>query len=159
MVHFPELYMIVTGFVSAMVSIFWASILLFFLLSLWSILAVIFLHPLVVELAASTTLYDGCERCPRAFSTVMQSNLTFLQCIIAGDSWGTFAVPLIENYPLTIPIFVGIVATISLGICNLILAVIVDSAAAARDEDKKLQLKIQEQMEVKTLAELTRVCA
>ena len=38
--------------------------------------------------------------------------LTFTQYIIAGDSWGSDAIPVIGNYPLTLITFVGILATI-----------------------------------------------
>lgn len=45
------------------------------------------LHPVNVRVAERGD-YEGCERCIRAYSSVLTSNLTFMQQILAGDSWG-----------------------------------------------------------------------
>ena len=37
---------------------------------------------------AKEITYDGCDRCPDAFASVFDSLLTFIQTILAGDSWG-----------------------------------------------------------------------
>jgi hypothetical protein len=42
--------------------------------------------------------------------------------VIAGDSWGTIAVPVIEAYPGTAFIFVGSLLTLVFGVLNLIVA-------------------------------------
>lgn len=49
------------------------------------------------ERVASKGLYDGCERCPRAFKSTFNSALTFTQQIVTGDSWGTISIPVIEE--------------------------------------------------------------
>jgi len=80
---YKELYMIIFGFMSAMKAIIWASLLLFFLLTIWAIFAVELLHPVARDLAAEGAFEGtGCNRCGRAFSSVMESNLTFVQTII-----------------------------------------------------------------------------
>merc|ERR1719359_2715100 len=107
-------------------------------LMMWSIVTVELVHPLNEEIAKEG-LYDGCDRCPRAFASVAQAMLTFIQTIIAGDSWGTLALPLIEKQPWTALIFMSVLLTVQLGLLNLILAVIVDRAAEARAQDTELQ--------------------
>jgi len=104
------------------------------MLTLWSVIAVEVLHPINVRLA-DKGLYSDCTRCPRAFSTVMNSNLTFIQQIVAGDSWGQISVPIIEEEPLSALLFFGVMITINLGVLNLVLTVIVDIAQTAREQD------------------------
>jgi len=52
---------------------------------------------------------------------------------VAGDSWGAISVPVIENHPWMGVILISIVFTVSLGLMNLMLAVIVERAAEARE--------------------------
>merc|ERR1719183_241950 len=124
-----------------MKAIFWAAIMILLMLMMWSIVTVELFHPLNLKLAEGGT-YDGCDRCPRAFESVAQSTLSLIQTIIAGDSWGMTALPIIENHPWTVMVFGAILLTVQLGLMNLVLAVIVDSAAEARAQDKALQLKL-----------------
>lgn len=133
----PELRLMVAGLVGAMHSIFWGVVFLSFALLIWSVLAVQYIHPLNQDLTDKGVWRDlGCERCPRAFESVFQSFLTFLQQIVAGDSWGLVTVPLIEHYPPTIIYFVAVLASVGLAILNLILGVVVNVATAARDDYK-----------------------
>lgn len=50
---------------------------------------------------------------------------TSARTVIAGDSWGEIAVPVIEAHPSTALIFVGAYLTIVFGVLNLIVAVVV----------------------------------
>jgi len=136
---FKELHMMLAGFVSAMKALMWASVMLTIMLTFWSILAVEIAHPINMRLA-ERDMYVGCERCPRAFSSVMHANLTFLQQIIAGDSWGQVSVPIIEEEPLIALFFFAVLLTVNFGLLNLVLTVIVDSAQAARDADEQRKL-------------------
>ena len=54
---------------------------------------------------------------------VMEANLLLFQTVIAGDSWGKIAVPVIHAAPATVMIFVGSQLTIVFGVLNLIVAV------------------------------------
>ena len=40
-------------------------------------------------------------------SQVMNANLLIFKTVIAGDSWGEVAVPVIQEFPLAIVIFMG----------------------------------------------------
>jgi len=74
----------------------------------------------------------------------MNSNLLLFKTVIAGDSWGSLAVPVIENHPATAIIWVGSQLTLVFGVLNLIVAVVVDTFADARDRDI---LNLAEEME------------
>merc|ERR1719440_1045216 len=89
----------------------------------------------MVDVDKASSSWDNCERCVRSFSSVMAANLTFFQTIIAGDSWGKVAIPVTEAYPLASIIFVGSLFSIVVGIMNLIVAVLVDTASEAREKD------------------------
>ena len=85
----------------------------------WAMLIVEIIHPYVLELHE---IFIDCEQCTRATSTVMQANLLLFKTVIAGDSWGQIAVPVIESHPETSIIFVGSLLTLVFGVLNLIVA-------------------------------------
>lgn len=126
----------------AMRAIVWAFFILFFMLTFCSILAVHVVQPYNEEVA-KTGVYEGCGRCPRAFKTVMDANLTFLQTIVAGDSWGRVSVPIMEMFPWTAVLFSAMLISITLGAMNLILTCIVDKAMESRENDKNFQLHLK----------------
>jgi len=143
---FKELAMILRGFVRAFAAIFWGIILILLLLTVWSILAVQIIHPINLDVASKTPgPYDGCIRCKDAFSSVFASLVTFFQTVVAGDSWGTVAVPIIEHEPISGIFFLCVLVSVSLAIMNLILAVIVDSSQDSKSDIQEEQLIEQQQ--------------
>lgn len=136
---FRELYLMMQGLVSAIRSIIFATFLIAVVLILWSIMAVEFVHMANVELSDEGT-YGDCSDvfCRNAFSSVWVSSLTFLKGIVAGDSWGQLSYPLIIKRPGTAFVLMGSLLMVQLGLLNLIVAVIVDRAAAARENDEEL---------------------
>ena len=50
----------------------------------------------------------------------MNANLLLFKTVIAGDSWGEIAVPVIEQHPATAVIFMGSLLTLVFGVLNLI---------------------------------------
>ncbi|CAE7926007.1 FP1, partial [Symbiodinium sp. KB8] len=68
-------------------------------------------------------------------ASIMAANLLLFKTVIAGDSWGTIAVPIIRRQPFTALIFCGSLMTLVFGVLNLIVAVIVDTFAEARERD------------------------
>eukprot|EP00438_Fugacium_kawagutii_P034345 Skav216700 [mRNA] locus=scaffold91:344794:345251:+ [translate_table: standard] len=80
-------------------------------------------HPVIVEIQRDNGAFDDCLQCQRAASSVMDANLLLFKTVIAGDSWGTIAVPVIEAYPGTAFIFVGSMLSLVFGVLNLIVAV------------------------------------
>lgn len=130
--HFPELGFLVEGIVSAFATVAWGMIMVLLILLMWSLLAVQLLHPVNLTVEANG-IYADCSRCPRAFSSVWNSFLTFSQTLVFGDSWGAVALPVIEEAPWTLLIFLLAFASVGLAAMNLILAAIVDSGAQSRE--------------------------
>lgn len=157
MVMFPMLSGMCRDLLGAGQAVCWGCVLLAIVLTVWSILAVQLIHPLVKDLAEQNA-FGECERCPRAFSSVMHSNLTFLQHIVAGDSWGQVTIPIIEAHPWTACFFIPVLVSIGLAIMNVILAVIVESAADCRQNDLVEVMKVKEQHFLTKSKELMVVC-
>merc|ERR1711904_710832 len=58
-ISFKELYSLIVGMSSCLRTLVWAAALVFLMLTMWSIIAVEFLHPYVSDLARNG-LYDDC---------------------------------------------------------------------------------------------------
>mmetsp|Transcript_16727 Transcript_16727/g.36689 ORF Transcript_16727/g.36689 Transcript_16727/m.36689 type:complete len:667 (+) Transcript_16727:34-2034(+) len=114
----------------------WSFVLCFLVMTVWACSAVEVLHPLVNVLVKQGEWSD-CDQCPDAFSTVLRADMTIFQTVVAGDSWGKMATPLMEAYPWTAFIFVGALLTLVFGVLNLVVAVVVDSSAEIRETDIK----------------------
>lgn len=155
---FEELHTMVRLMISSLRTMFWGAVLLFVTITLWSIIAVEFLHPLVKDLAKDGK-FDHCERCGRAFETVFQANLTFFQTLIFGDSWGSTAVVLIEAHPWTAVILVTAGVSLQVLLLNLILTVIVDKAAETHKNDAARNLKKKEMEFAQAKDKLIKCCA
>lgn len=151
LVLFPELNVMVRGLAGAFRAMFWGMILLLLSLTTWGILAVQIIHPLTQDIS--------CEECSDAFKSVTKSMLTFTRHIIAGDSWGTVSVPIIQHYPITYLFFFGVLVSLGMAILNLILAVVIDSAALAR-RDTDCEIARNKEARYRCLSkELLEVCA
>lgn len=134
---FRELYLMMQGLVSALRSIAFGTVLIGVVLTIWSMLAVPLLNNVNRKLALEGQ-YGDCSTCAEAFSTVMMSNLTFMKTIVAGDSWGQIALPLLDEYPLAALIIIPVFISVQLGLVNVVAAVIVDRQAQARVDDESL---------------------
>lgn len=137
-------------------TLFWSSLFLYVSMHIWSTIAVVLLHPLVTELS-DEGMWDACSRCRRSFATVMDSNITFFQTIVAGDSWGVMAIPLIERHPWTAFIMCGALFTLEYGLLQLIVCVIVDCFAEFRESDirqRAIDKRSQELSEKRVLANI-----
>lgn len=128
---FPELRLLMAALMSSMTAIFWGTFLMLLMLLMWSVAAVLIIHPLNKDMQYDIKL---CARCPRAFSSVFQSALTFCQQIIAGENWGAIIIPLIEKHPITAVFFFAVFVTLGMAVMNLILGVIVSVAQQAKDD-------------------------
>lgn len=141
---FRDLYLMLKGMAGAMRAIFFAFLLIVVVLTMFSIAAVEMINPLNKELAAKGA-YPGCDWCELAFSNVFKANLTFFSSILAGDSWGKLAIPLIEANNSTALIIISAFVILELGLLNVIVAVVVDRQAQAREEDKELQHTLKQE--------------
>lgn len=152
---FPELALIVKGLAMSMRVVAWGAIMLSVSLIAFGVFATYVVHPVNVRVAAQGA-YDGCDRCPRAFSSVSASVITLSQTIIAGDSWGQVSIPIIEESPVTGVFFAVSYSIIGLMVLNVILAVVVETASKAAMEDADVLLKNQ-QKEFNHCAERLRI--
>ena len=112
----------------------WSFIFCFVIMTMWAMLMVEFIYPIILELSDTGEFLD-CEHCLEATRSVMHADLLLFKTVIAGDSWGQIAVPVIMYQPLTAIIFMGSLLTLVFGVLNLIVAVVVDTFAEARQRD------------------------
>jgi len=144
LVAFRELYLMMQGLVSAVRAIIFGTLLIVAVLILWSVLAVELVQEENLKLF-NDGAYGDCVRCEVAFATVGHSMMTFISTIIAGDSWGTLALPLIERRPWTALIIIPALLSLELGLLNVVAAVIVDRQAQARQDDEKFLHQMREE--------------
>jgi len=158
-VMFPELNMILRGLFSATRATMWGCVFVFITILTWSILATQIIHPLTQEVVQAGGYSSSCSRCPRAWESVWESALSITQTVLVGDGWGDLIVPIISYYPITIVFFVSTISTTQLLILNLILAVIVERASVAREEDLHEMAVMQAKKAAITQAQLRRSLA
>ncbi|CAE7276448.1 CAC [Symbiodinium sp. CCMP2592] len=145
-----ELQKLVNMLATCLKTLLWSFVFLCLVMTGWAMLMVEIIHPYVLELHE---VFSDCEQCMRATSTVMQANLLLFKTVIAGDSWGQIAVPIIESHPETSIIFVGSLLTLVFGVLNLIVAVVVDTFAEVRENDvvnlaQELEFNIEDDQKI-----------
>lgn len=149
----PEFYLLVSGLFSSFKAIVFGSMILVSVIGFWAVVAVEAFHPVVSSLS-----FAGCQRCDMSFRSVTSAGVTLFQQIVAGDSWGEISIPLIYEAPWTAPILFIIFVTVSLGVMNLILAVIVERATEARENDHERKLKRKDMERNKTMVDFAKLC-
>lgn len=129
-----ELRRLVMMLASCLRILLWSSVFLLIVQTVWGMLAVEFLQPVMRDLIREG-VWSDCDLCQTAFSSVMRANLTLFKTIVAGDSWGVLAEPMIVHDPSTGLIFFGSLLSLVFGVMNLVVAVVVDTAAEQRQKD------------------------
>lgn len=129
-----ELQKLVTMLATCLKALLWCFLFCFVIMTIWAMLLVEIVHPIVQEIYEKDG-FEDCVQCQRATGSVMDANLLLFKTVIAGDSWGLIAVPVIEAYPLTAIIFCGSLLTLVFGVLNMIVAVVVDTFAEVRESD------------------------
>eukprot|EP00439_Symbiodinium_sp_Y106_P048641 s1061_g6.t1 len=126
---FRELQKLIRMLSTCLKTLFWSFIFCFVMMTVWALLIVELVNPLMEE------VFEDCLECQKSTSSVMHANVLLFKTVIAGDSWGQISVPMMEEYPLTAIIFMGSLLTLVFGVMNLIVAVVVDTFAEARQRD------------------------
>jgi len=139
-----ELQKLVIMMATCLKTLLWSFLFCFVIMTVWAMLMVEMVHPLIEKVHSEGIAFMDCAECVTAASSVMHANLLLFKTVIAGDSWGQIAVPVIQEYPATGIIFMGSLLTIVFGVLNLIVAVVVDTFAEARERDV---LNLAEEME------------
>eukprot|EP00435_Cladocopium_sp_Y103_P028072 s65_g7.t1 len=116
-------------------TLLWSFLLCFIVMTVWAMLMVELIYPSVKQMTETDGTFSDCQYCRRAMSSVMDANLLLFKTVIAGDSWGEIAVPVIQEHPATAIIFAGSLLSLVFGVLNLIVAVVVDTFAEARQND------------------------
>ena len=99
-------------------ALFWSFIFCFMIMTVWALLIVEVINPLMADIEP----LQACQECMIATTSVMQANLLLFKTVIAGDSWGDIAVPVINAHPASAIIFMGSLLTLVFGVLNLIAA-------------------------------------
>lgn len=149
----PELYILLSGLTTSFKPILFGSMMLISVILVWSIIVVELLHPITSGLD-----FPGCPSCHLGFDGVYAACLTLFAQIVAGDSWSQISIPFAKKEPWTAPILFFIMMTVSLGVMNLILAVIVEKAAEARENDQERKQKQVDEQRQKDMVELAVLC-
>ncbi|CAE7198428.1 CACNA1E [Symbiodinium natans] len=136
-----ELYKLALMMATCFKALLWCFLLCFMVMTVWAMLMVEVVSPYV----RGMSVFSSCPQCTRAVSSVMDANLLLFKTVIAGDSWGEVAVPVMQEYPGTAIIFIGSLLSLVFGVLNLIVAVVVDTFADARQHDVQ---SLAEEMEV-----------
>eukprot|EP00927_Polykrikos_kofoidii_P016309 TRINITY_DN17352_c0_g1_i3.p1 TRINITY_DN17352_c0_g1~~TRINITY_DN17352_c0_g1_i3.p1 ORF type:complete len:619 (+),score=81.31 TRINITY_DN17352_c0_g1_i3:100-1956(+) len=152
MVKFPELHNMVKGFASAVAAMFWGFVMILLLLVVFAIMT-------VEILSGKSELFgfDDGSWCHDAFHSVWLITLMFFQNLVAGDSWGECALPVIRKIPLTFFIFSIALVCVQLGFTNLILSTIVETASSNRQEDAKEQAMRKRKQGLEALDRLSEI--
>jgi len=130
-----ELQKLVTMMATCLKALVWSFLFCFVIMTVWAMLMVETIQPVIDRIQRDSGIFDDCEQCTRACRSVMDANLLLFKTVIAGDSWGTIAVPVIEAQPLIAVIFMGSLLSLVYGVVNLIVAVVVDTFAEVRESD------------------------
>ncbi|CAE7327902.1 Cacna1c, partial [Symbiodinium necroappetens] len=140
-----ELQKLVTMMATCLRTLAWSFLLCFVIMTIWAMLLVEIVYPIVQDMMTEgdATILD-CAYCQISTSSVMEATLLLFKTVIAGDSWGRLAVPIIQRSPATAIIFVGSLLSLVFGVLNIIVAVVVDTFAEARQNDI---LSLAEEME------------
>jgi len=150
-----ELYLLVNGIVSSCRAIFFGTLMLFFMFVTYAIVLVQFVHPVNVRLP-----YGGCVECQGIYSSVWRATLTLFREVIAGGSF-IISFELAQASPVAVTVLCIMVITIALGAVNMILTVIVERAAEAREQNIRDRandvLKEQAQCKRELLEECVRL--
>lgn len=136
--RFPTLKVLIRGFTGAMQAMGWGLLVILFLIIMWAILSVEFVNNTAQTVFTSDSAQD--MFCRDQFSTVMKAMMLLFQTLIAGDSWGKCAMPIIAEDWKTFGLFAAALVSLQLGFTNLVLAIIVDQASEARAADKEAEL-------------------
>lgn len=147
MTSLPELQKLMQMMLTCMRTLFWSFILTFLLMTTWSVVMVELVNPLMKDIVQDKAGCDDMVVWSRAYSTVMRSNLTLFQTMVVGDGWGRFAVPIIEAHPWTVVLFVPGFLVLVFCVLNLVIAVVVDTAAEARQNNDNSKARARDREE------------
>jgi voltage-gated sodium channel len=148
----PELYTMIHGFASALKAITMGAILMGLMLLLFAVVAIeVFNGMYHSEHMKAVFESNGCPDCYLTYSSIPSAFFELIKMTILGQGW-EYAIIFIEEHPWTILFFMSVYFSVVLGMVNLVLAVIVEKALEAHQED--LNKEALEKEQAKTQASL-----
>eukprot|EP00439_Symbiodinium_sp_Y106_P025245 s2877_g3.t1 len=121
---FRELQKLVCMMATCLKALFWSFVFCFMIMTVRGMLIVEFVHRIMKEIESLETsdmpnIAHDSPDCVLSTCAVMEANLLLFKTVIAGDSWGKIAVPVIRQHPATAIIFCGSLLTLVFGVLNL----------------------------------------
>lgn len=150
---FKDLWVVVSGFVEAVKTLFWVSILLVFVLYICAVFV-------TIQIGQNAEVYDsyryvsGGWDYKEYFGTVGKSMLTLFQVVTLDDWSNGVARHVMSNQPAMVIFFVGFIVVTSFGLMNVVVAIIVErTLATAKLNQQKFQ-RTQERERTRVLNHL-----
>lgn len=134
---FRELRKLVEMMLTCVRTLIWSCALSLMVMTMWGVLFVEFVGPLMKEMEEESAVWDGDAEWTMSYASVMRSNLSLFQTIVAGDSWGKVPVPVMLAHPWTMLLFLPAHVSLVFGVLNLVVAVVVDTFADVREQNLK----------------------
>eukprot|EP00929_Paragymnodinium_shiwhaense_P089786 TRINITY_DN4997_c0_g1_i1.p1 TRINITY_DN4997_c0_g1~~TRINITY_DN4997_c0_g1_i1.p1 ORF type:complete len:690 (+),score=113.39 TRINITY_DN4997_c0_g1_i1:98-2071(+) len=150
--HFRDLYLMVIGLLASLRTLVFGSMLLVIMITMFGILAVTLIRPVVHDLDDQGLLGD-CAACRDHFDSVMTANLFLFTTVICGDGWMDF-LTVLKIDSTTCSIMLLAFGVIQLLVLNTIAAVMVDRQTQAREQDDEYMCIMQTEELVESLREL-----
>lgn len=138
---FRELQKLVCMMATCLKALFWSFVFCFMIMTVRGMLIVEFVHRIMKEIESLETsdmpnIAHDSPDCVLSTCAVMEANLLLFKTVIAGDSWGKIAVPVIRQHPATAIIFCGSLLTLVFGVLNLVVPSLVSSSPCSRTTRK-----------------------
>ena len=86
----------VTMLATCIKTLAWSFLFGFVVMTMWAMLMVEIVHPLIIDVHERTNVFAECSECLWAASSVMNADLLLFKTVVAGDSWGLIAMPVIQ---------------------------------------------------------------
>lgn len=150
----PELASMLRGLLHAMKAMFWGTIMITLFVLGFSVVTVEIVYPIALDYADDDPEYLA--QCLTQYSSVQNTSITFFQTLVAGDSWGSCSIPLVRRSPVAFFILGSALLCIQLGIMNLVLSAIMDSAYREHDADVEARRRSEFQEEKQNVVRLLK---
>ena len=156
LIVFKELWIVISGFVEAIKTLFWVSILLMFILYIGAVFV-------TIEVGQNSEIYDpyiyvsGGWDYKEYFGTVGRSMFTLFQ-IVTLDNWSNgIARHVMSNQPAMFLFFVLFIIFTSFGVMNVVVGIIVERTLATAKQNQQRFQRTQERERTRVLNHLREI--
>jgi voltage-gated sodium channel len=156
MIVFKELWIVISGFVEAIKTLFWLSILLVFILYIGAVFV-------TIEVGQNSEVYDpyiyvsGGWDYKEYFGTVGRSMFTLFQ-IVTLDNWSNgIARHVMSNQPAMFLFFILFIIFTSFGVMNVVVGIIVERTLATAKQNQQRFQRTQERERTRVLNHLKEI--